>query len=348
MVNRFRNFVPTLAPLALLVASACALAPEASPNATTRFFAVPLGASGGLAEDDLTSFLLAPAGSPHFVALDAGTVFAGLQRAARKGAFDGLPLPAPRETGLTTEGWLLKEGIRAWLVSHPHLDHLAGLVIDSPEAGQAPILALDRTIDAMRDHLFLEPVWSNFANEGAERRLGKFEYLRLQPGVEVAVPGTDFQVTPFPLAHVGDGNSTAFLLRLGDQFVLSAGDVGPDEIEKSHLLAALWERVAPLVRTGKLSAIFLECSWPSDRPDGKLFGHLTPRWMGKELRRLATLARPGAARPLEGVTVVVTHIKPSLSAGENIRDRIGREVRAELAPLGATVVVPESGRPIRF
>jgi hypothetical protein len=50
-----------------------------------RFVTIALGTGGGLTEDNLSSYLLAPAGSTAFVALDAGTLLTGLQHANRKG-----------------------------------------------------------------------------------------------------------------------------------------------------------------------------------------------------------------------------------------------------------------------
>ncbi|PON13099.1 hypothetical protein C2W62_36150 [Candidatus Entotheonella serta] len=74
----------------------------------------------------------------------------------------------------------------------------------------------------------------------------------------------------------------------------------------------VWNRVAPLVRSGKLRGLFLEVSYPDGRPDRLLHGHLTPAWAMQELQRLASLvdpAQPEAA--LSGLKVIITHIKPS-------------------------------------
>ena len=81
--------------------------------------------------------------------------------------------------------------------------------------------------------------------------------------------------------------STAFLIESGGYYVLYFGDTGPDAVEESDGMNSVWQRVAPLVREGKLHGIFLEVSFPNDRPDHLLFGHLTPSWMMEELRALA-------------------------------------------------------------
>lgn len=46
-----------------------------------HFVAIALGTAGGINEANLSSYLLAPAGSPDFVALDAGTLLTGLEAA---------------------------------------------------------------------------------------------------------------------------------------------------------------------------------------------------------------------------------------------------------------------------
>ncbi len=46
-----------------------------------KFISIPLGVTGGLREDNISSYLLAPKGSTDFIALDAGTLFAGLRQA---------------------------------------------------------------------------------------------------------------------------------------------------------------------------------------------------------------------------------------------------------------------------
>ena len=94
--------------------------------------------------------------------------------------------------------------------------------------------------------------------------------------------------------------------------------------------------------------VFLEVSYPEGRPDKLLFGHLTPSWMTKELRELAELVNPespGAA--LRNLTVVVTHIKPSLERGPTPRDQIAKQL-SELNDLGVRLIVARQGQRIEF
>lgn len=51
------------------------------------FRVVPLGVEGGLNESNLSSYMLAAAGTDAFIGLDAGTLFSGLKIAVNKGVF---------------------------------------------------------------------------------------------------------------------------------------------------------------------------------------------------------------------------------------------------------------------
>jgi len=324
----------------LVFAAACAVS---TPRLAPAFAAIALGTSGGLDEGDLTSFLLGPTDGASLIALDAGTLYAGIARAARRGAFAGLQQPPGSK--LTLAGHVLKERLRAVFVSHAHLDHLAGLVITSPDAPK-PLHALDETHDALLASVWNNRLWVNFSNEG-EKPLRRFSLVRMARGVATPVAGTELSVEAWPLSH-GALTSTAFLVRdRADRYALYLGDTGADRIEKSTRLRELWTRVAPLARDGRLRAVFLECSYPDPRKPEMLFGHLVPSLIEEELAVLAKLADP--ARPdaaLRALTLVVTHVKPTLEAGVDVRALIWRQ----LAPLRAKlrVVLPRRGERVEF
>lgn len=125
--------------------------------------------------------------------------------------------------------------------------------------------------------------------------------------------------------------------------MLYLGDTGPDEVEQTDRLHSLWTRLAPLVREGKLCGMFIEVSYPDGRSDDQLFGHLTPSWLMKELQRLAVLVDPEHPdRALRGLTVVVTHIKPSLQKGPSPRETIAAQLKQQNT-LGVRFVLPEQG-----
>lgn len=341
--------------------SAGALPTGAPIHGTARppaFEVIVLGASGGLVEQDLSCYLVAAAGTPAYVALDAGTLYSGLARAHRAGTLPVEPVepvdpvdpsdPASRggpgnsTSKLSAEGQFLREKIRAYLITHAHLDHYAGLVLDSPEDGRQPVFGLATTLDPLRANIFNGTVWANFTDRGPGE-LGKHPFITLEPGVPIAIPTTTLTVEAATLSHGPAMTSTAFLVRHGGAALLYLGDTGADEIEGSDRLAQLWRRVGPLVRDGRLHALFMEASFPDARPKDLLFGHLTPRLFFSELHALAAEVDPAQpATALRGLPVVVTHRKPTLSAGRPAASQIADELRAR-NDLGVDLIFPAQG-----
>ena len=323
--------------------------PQASRQdnaASAKFETIVLGAAGGLQEQNLTAYLLAPKGDTNFVALDAGTLLSGIMTAKSLGSFDQIRVP-PAST-FTLEGWVLREHIKAYLISHAHLDHVSGLILNAPEDSKKTIMGLAPTIDTLRDHIFNWQVWPNFGHTGREPRLHTYTYVRLTPGQEYPISGTAMTAKAFRLSHSRGYPSTAFLIQSAGFFVLYCGDTGPDAVENSTNLHAVWTSIAPLIRAQKLRALFLEVSYPDGRPDHLLFGHLTPSWLLKELRRLARMVHPkNPQTALARLTVVVTHIKPSFKRGPAPRDTITQQLNA-LNDLGVRFVMPRQGRRIEF
>jgi len=151
-------------------------------------------------------------------------------------------------------------------------------------------------------------------------------------------------VEPWNLSHADGYASTAFLVSAAGSSVLYCGDTGPDAVEKSDRLQQLWQRVAPLIRSKTLQGLFLEVSYPDGTPDKFLFGHLTPAWMMAELHNLAKAVNPAAPQQaLQGLTVVVTHVKPVMKPGTPVQQRIMAELQSR-NDLGIRFVLPEQGQ----
>lgn len=307
-----------------------------------RFEVLCLGAEGGLAESNLTSFLVAERGVPAFVALDAGNLLSGLREAQRKGNLKDL---VPEDSPYTPEGWMLKEGIKVYLLSHAHLDHVSGLVINSTDDTEKPIFGLDSTIDYLVEDIFNWEVWPNFGDEGAEPTLNVYSYRRIPARADYMLEAAGMRLRAFQLCHSHCYPSTAFLLEADGEYLLYVGDTGPDQVEGGGRLDELWTAVAPLVKSGKLRGIFLECSFPDGRPDELLFGHLTPKWLLHELGQLGR--KVGGKKPLAGMPVVVFHIKPSFEKGPTPRQLIGEQLSKNNA-LGVRFLFPEQGDRLQF
>jgi len=320
---------------ALALVCVCALGCSLLPGGHT-FDVVVLGGAGGLEEDNLTAFLLAPKGGRDFVALDAGTLRAGIARAMERGT-----LPRVDDGKRPAEEAFLRDHVKAYLVSHAHLDHVSGLIINSVEDTQKPVFGTMGTLGMLRDHAFNWKLWPNLTDTGTAP-LGRYQFTPVADGPK-AIPGTPFTVEAYALSHGAPYRSSAFLVRHGKDAVLYLGDTGPDAVENSTLLTELWLTVAPVVRAGGLKAIFLECSYPDGRADKELFGHLTPKWFMEELERLGRIVN--AEEPdgvLRGITVVVTHIKPGVVDGKDTRLIIQKQLE-RANKLGVRLVVPQTG-----
>lgn len=84
--------------------------------------------------------------------------------------------------------------------------------------------------------------------------------------------------------------SSAFFLRdyrTGNEIIVF-GDVEPDSVSLEPHNRRVWETAAPKVASGKLRAIFIECSYNDSVDDAYLYGHLCPRHLVAELTVLAS------------------------------------------------------------
>jgi 3',5'-cyclic-nucleotide phosphodiesterase len=196
---------------------------------TKAFKIVPLGVLGGADESNLSAYMVAPAGSNNYICLDAGTINYGIQKAVANKVFN---IPA---------GEVHKQYIKGYFISHGHLDHLGGMIINSPGDSNKSIYGLTSTLSTLKRHYFTPQSWSNFGNEGAGA-INKYTYRSLTPFTETPIDNTELAVKPFPLSHA-DLTSTAFLVKYKTNYVLYFGDTGSDAIEKSDKLQTVWKAI---------------------------------------------------------------------------------------------------------
>ncbi|KAJ9267659.1 hypothetical protein DTO212C5_5898 [Paecilomyces variotii] len=164
------------------------------------FQVIVLGPSGGPREDVVTGLLVRSTSSRwsmgSVVAVDAGTLLSGIIRTLEQhtaesedgkaimkgGPFTGLELP--HVTAQANAAYIFREIIGAVLITHPHLDHLAGLAINTPlvEAGSGPktVAALPSVISAIKNHMFNDVIWPNLSDE--DGGAGLITYQRLVEG----------------------------------------------------------------------------------------------------------------------------------------------------------------------
>jgi cAMP phosphodiesterase len=289
------------------------------------FHIVPLGVLGGIDESNLSAYMIAAAGTNNYVCMDAGTLHYGIQKAVDNNVFT---IPADQ---------VLKRYIKGYFISHAHLDHIAGLIINSPDDTVKNIYALASTIQTIKTHYFTWDSWANFADAGEAPALKKYHYQTLTPDSVTSIQNTMMTVRAFPLSH-SNLTSTAFLLKSNDAYILYLGDTGADTIEKSHNLHKLWQAVAPLVKSKQLKAIMIETSFPYEQPDKTLFGHLTPHWLMIEMDDLASLT---GADALKGFNLIITHVKPPQASISKIKLELFNENKLKL-----NLIFPQQGEAI--
>jgi 3',5'-cyclic-nucleotide phosphodiesterase len=327
--------------LAAAVLAMLALLPGAHRAiAADGFDLVVLGALGGIEDGNLSASLIHPHGDDRAVVCDAGTLVNGLRVAEEKGAFASITVPA--DTDQSRVGYVLTTKIKGYLISHAHLDHVAGLVIASPDDGKKPIYALPSVTADLVETYFNWKAWPNLTDRGKAPQLKKYTLSDLAPGMATPLTDTAMTVTAFPLMH-GGMESTAFLLESDGEGILCFGDTGSDAVQKSTRLHDVWTAVAERVKQKRLKAIVIESSYTSDRPDNLLFGHLTPRWLLASLRELDKEAGGNA---IKGLPVVVSHIKYALTK-EQPQKQILQELEAG-NDMGVRFVIPEQGSLLHF
>lgn len=321
IIMRLRNVFTTL--LCIFYCTSFAQVNMQSNANTSGFKIIPLGVKGGLDESNLSAYLVAKNGKDQYICLDAGTINAGLQVALKNSLFNE-----------SSAEEIQKKHVSAYFISHGHLDHLAGLVLNAPNDIAKPIYAFSSVIDVLKNNYFTWKSWANFANEGDKPILNKYTYQTLIEGKEILIPNTELYVTPFSLSHVNPYESSAFLVRQNQDYLLYLGDTGADTVEKSNKLNMLWKAISPMIKENKLKGIFIEVSFDNSMPDKALFGHLTPKLLMQELNTLNNLA----GQNLKSVNIIVTHIKPCGNCEVTIKKQI-----QEANTLGLHLIYPEQG-----
>ncbi|KAJ3291458.1 hypothetical protein HDU79_002390 [Rhizoclosmatium sp. JEL0117] len=306
---------------------------------SASFSLIVLGAAGGPFEDRLTGYLVRPWDSRSLLSFDPGSLLGGIRRSLP--SLDTLFNTDNTDTASKAlPSTTLKTLITGHLISHPHLDHCAGLLIssqaDAPGASK-PLYGLNSTLTALNTHAFNNILWPNLP------KFGYYHYEQMIPGNITTktggIPRLDSLI--YPVSHA-DLTSACFLLGenlstftapSGDAILL-CGDLGADVNEKSTLNAKMWNSVAPLVSSKRLKALMIECSFPDSTPTSSLFGHLTPKLVIQELRVLAQavldLGKSGCSATVEnvlqGFIVIIQHVKESIDA---VRAEGGRDLAVE-------------------
>ncbi|KAL9615157.1 MAG: hypothetical protein Q9167_000363 [Letrouitia subvulpina] len=104
------------------------------------------------------------------------------------GPFANLELPF--ESAKANATYVFRNLISTYLITHPHLDHIAGFAINTAALQQTVrrkrVAALPSTIEAIKEHIFNGVIWPNLSDEG-EGAVGFVSYDRLVDGGNVAL-----------------------------------------------------------------------------------------------------------------------------------------------------------------
>lgn len=287
---------------------------------------VPLGVYGGSDESNLSAYLVGNAESNQYLSMDAGTIYSGIKSAVNQGTFNA---------DIST---VLKDYIKGYFISHGHLDHLSGMIINSPEDSKKPIYGTKEMVDVLKNNYFTNAAWANFGNEGELPIINKYTYQVHKNQEEFEIKDCNLKAQIFELSHVNPWKSSALLISNSTQSLIYFGDTGADRIEKSDRLNQVWKAIAPKIKVGNLKTLMIEVSFPSTQPETSLFGHLTPKLLFEELQ---VLAKYTGKEKLKGLNIIVTHIKPKGNTKEIIQQELDN-----LNDLGLNFIFPRQGERI--
>jgi len=188
------------------------------------------------------------------------------------------------------------------LLSHSHLDHLAGLVyltetLGFCETGAAvTIAAIDPVVTTLRAGVFNNVLWPDFTKI-PHADVPVVKYRTLVEEVEQRVG--DVWVTPVLVNHTVP--TSGFIIHDGSTGVIYSADTGPTE--------AIWRAARGLQG---LRAVILECAFPNRLGAlADIAKHMTPALIRRELDKLPP-----------SVPVWIFHVKPQFQ--EEIVEELDR------------------------
>lgn len=306
------------------------------------FDVVALGVKGGISSDNLTSYLLRPDDSEGYVALDAGSLFPGIEAGLAQDSF--ADVTKEKAAPFTRQGYIFREQIKAYFISHAHLDHVAGLILGSPEDTRKPLYTLSDSANTLRTHYFNWKSWPNFTDTGNGVRLGTYRIHIPRPAQRFTLGETEMSAVIYPLSHDGVTSSMILVSHQGESFAYF-GDTGADVLEKGGALDKVWQVLGPLVQQHSLKGVIIECSYDNRQPDDQLYGHLKPKLLLAELQNLEKYS--GGEGSLKGLPVVISHIKPSLKVVAEQASLIQQQLQQNNA-LGVKFMFMQQGEYAHF
>lgn len=187
------------------------------------------GSGGGPSESNVSGYLVRSTSTKwannSVLAVDAGTHLSGIIRilethqlttsmnppsspstpsdgaASQAFPFSGAPLPtdAPKANA----AFIVRELVSTYLLTHAHLDHLSGFVINSaafsPKNKPKCLAALPGVINAVKTHIFNDVIWPNLSDE--DSGIGLFKYQRLSAAEDYVPVSEGLSAQAWPVSH---------------------------------------------------------------------------------------------------------------------------------------------------
>ncbi|KAF8574174.1 cyclic-AMP phosphodiesterase [Ramaria rubella] len=344
---------------------------------TPSFSVFALGSGGGPLETNLSSYLCKTYDTTwegDVFALEAGSGIGMLSHLLRNDnellSYFGFE-PSMHSTLAASRVF---SAIRTYLVTHSHLDHISGLVLSAgsfPGCKRKHIAAVESVLNDI-ENVFSGRLWPKLASRQEDDDDVPYLLTSLQHQYQHLCPNVS--VRAMPITHGRSWTdasqpyeSTAFFIRhnVTKRQFLFFGDVEPDSVSVKPQTIAVWKAAARLV-PNQLNTIFLECSWPLDRDDALLFGHLSPRHVLHELEAFADEVlnfqrrengataskrqRTGRTGALKGLTLYVIHVKTALNDVADQSQLVARQIQAlvETQELGIKITAVTQGMRIEI
>jgi cAMP phosphodiesterase len=195
------------------------------------WFGYMQGSGGGPSESNVSGYLIRSTATKwtknSLLAVDAGTHLSGIIRilednvtlsskstsskfpssasiaTAESGIFPFSGASLPSEAPKTNASYILRELVSTYLITHTHLDHLSGFVINTAsftqEASPKRLAALPNVINAIKTHIFNDVIWPNLSDENAG--VGLVTYQRLSAAADYVPMSEGLSAQAWPVSH---------------------------------------------------------------------------------------------------------------------------------------------------
>lgn len=294
------------------------------------------------------------------------------------------------------------KNIKTYLITHPHLDHICSMVLNSPNfsvTNPKYVFGSSDTIDALNYHIFNGIIWPNMqefnilkfntidynkdinVNENYSVKMYKLSHGKL---TSCDMHKNDHQKDTSSLLKVDDNPpdfgrfrhssisitenfnfsqkiteensitylSSAYLINYKslNSHILIFGDFESDLISNLNFNEIIWNEVSPLIVNNNLNTIILECS--NLDLDNKLYGHLNPIYLIKELSKLKQICKQltpsSTVDPFDNLNVIINHVKESdgsfdprssvLKDLESLNAQYGLNIKFSIALSGVSII----------